>query len=392
MILDLPALRKFCGMLLCCATLFTVAAPSLLAHGTVISPPSRVYNCYQENPENPSSAPCIAAVASHGTQPLYDWNEINQGFADGNHTAVVPDGNLASGGRPLKYGGMDQVRTDWVATPVSPGAFTVTWTNSAPHATAYYDVYITKASWTPDQPLTWNDLTLLVRTNPSPPETTVNIPVVLPARTGKHVIYSVWQRSDSPEAFYSTSDVDFGAALPVELRSFDLRSEGPGAVAVEWSTASEERADHFAVQHSTDGLTFQTVGTVAAYGTTSDVQQYRFTHTGVAPGKHFYRLEQRDTDGTAVYSPLKTIRLDAASPVRIYPTLTRSVLRIDLGERTRNAVSLQVISSTGHSVRTTIISPGSESFELATEDLPSGLYFLRIYVNNAMVVRRFVKE
>ncbi|WP_372504736.1 lytic polysaccharide monooxygenase [Streptomyces lavenduligriseus] len=32
----------------------------------------------------------------------------------------------------------------------------------------------------------------------------------LPERSGRHLLYAVWQRSDSPEAFYSCSDVDFG--------------------------------------------------------------------------------------------------------------------------------------------------------------------------------------
>ena len=219
-------------LLLCCIFLMTTVQFGF-AHGTVTYPPSRVWNCYQENPENPSSAPCIAAVASHGTQPLYDWNEINQANANGNHMEYVLDGNLASGGRPDKYGGMDQVRSDWVATPVTPGPFTVTWTNTAPHASAYYDVYITNEDWTPDQPLTWNNLTLLVRTPPSSAASTVDILVTLPTRTGKHVIYSVWQRSDSPEAFYSTSDIDFGGgttsvdSYEESLANFNLKESFP---------------------------------------------------------------------------------------------------------------------------------------------------------------------
>ena len=204
---------------LICITLFLFATLSVFPHGTVTSPPSRVWNCFQEDPESPDSAACVAAVASHGTQPLYDWSEINQANANGNHRAVVKDGNLASGGRPEKYGGMDQVRSDWVSTLVSPGAFTVTWTNHAPHATAYYEVYITKASWTPDQPLTWDSLELLVRTDPSGAERVVDIPVTLPARTGKHVIYSVWQRSDSTEAFYSTSDIHYGGTTDTQAPS-----------------------------------------------------------------------------------------------------------------------------------------------------------------------------
>ncbi|WP_299886147.1 lytic polysaccharide monooxygenase [uncultured Lacinutrix sp.] len=196
-------------------------------HGTVTSPPSRVWNCYQEGPESPDSAACIDAVASHGTQPLYDWNEINQANANSEHMLYVMNGNLPSGGRPDKYGGMDQVRTDWVATPVSPGPYTVTWTNSAPHATSYYSVYITKDDWTPDQVLTWESLTPLVTTSASVAEYIVDIPVVLPFRTGKHVIYSIWQRSDSQEAFYSTSDIDFGDVLSIDDFHLDQNYPNP---------------------------------------------------------------------------------------------------------------------------------------------------------------------
>ncbi len=29
-------------------------------------------------------------------------------------------------------------------------------------------------------------------------------------KSGRHIIYSIWQRSDSPEAFYNCVDVNFG--------------------------------------------------------------------------------------------------------------------------------------------------------------------------------------
>lgn len=202
--------KKQTLQVLFCKVLLVLPLQSLFTHGTVTNPPSRVWNCFQEGPEDPDSPACIDAVALYGTQALYDWNEVARMDANGMHQQIIPDGQLASAGRPDKYGGLDQVRGDWVVTSVIPGPFTVTWTNTAPHETLYYDVYITKADWTPDQPLTWNSLERLVRTDPRPASTIDNIDIILPPRTGRHVIYSIWQRSLSPEAFYSTSDVDFG--------------------------------------------------------------------------------------------------------------------------------------------------------------------------------------
>ncbi|GAA3510746.1 hypothetical protein GCM10022393_25420 [Aquimarina addita] len=198
--------------ILVCAVLVLAPIQYAFTHGTVTYPPSRVWVCFQENPESPDSPACEAAIIGWGTQAFYDWSEVARMDAGGMHQAIIQDGNLASAGRPDKFGGLDQTRDDWVATEVEAGPFQITWTNSAPHVTLYYDVYITKADWTPDQPLTWDSLERLVRTDPRPAAATDIIDVVLPPRTGKHVIYSVWQRSRTPEAFYSTSDVDFGTA------------------------------------------------------------------------------------------------------------------------------------------------------------------------------------
>ncbi len=202
--------KGWLGALFCTLLLIT-PFQSIFTHGTVTFPPSRVWICFQEGPEDPDSPACIDAIAMYGTQALYDWNEVARMDANGAHREIIADGNLASAGRPDKYGGLDQIRNDWVATPVTPGPLTVTWTHTAPHQTLYFDVYITKADWTPDQPLTWDSLELLVRTQPRDASSEDNIDVTLPNRTGKHVIYSVWQRSLSEEAFYSTSDVDFGS-------------------------------------------------------------------------------------------------------------------------------------------------------------------------------------
>ena len=57
------------------------------AHGTMEDPISRAYNCFQENPENPTSDACQAAKAVGGTQAFYDWYETNQNPAGDHYRA-----------------------------------------------------------------------------------------------------------------------------------------------------------------------------------------------------------------------------------------------------------------------------------------------------------------
>ncbi|HHT0602610.1 TPA: lytic polysaccharide monooxygenase, partial [Legionella anisa] len=68
-----------------------VISCSLFAHGSLESPISRTYQCYKEGPESPKSAACKAAVQVGGTQPLYNWHEVNQGAANDQHRELIAD-------------------------------------------------------------------------------------------------------------------------------------------------------------------------------------------------------------------------------------------------------------------------------------------------------------
>ena len=198
------------GVLAVAATTAGTAA----AHGTMTGPVSRIAACYAEGPEHPVSQVCKDLVAAGGTQPLYDWNEVNIANANGDHQALIPDGRLCSANRD-KYAALDWPRTDWPATPVSAGKFTFQFRTTAPHV-GTQTVYITKPSYDPTKPLKWSDLDPTPVAQAQVDRTAVNgyytYSGTLPQRTGRQLLYTVWQRSDSPEAFYSCSDVDFGAA------------------------------------------------------------------------------------------------------------------------------------------------------------------------------------
>ncbi|MDU0253093.1 lytic polysaccharide monooxygenase [Streptomyces sp. NPDC005395] len=242
--------------------LTTLAAAPASAHGSMGDPVSRVSQCHAEGPESPKSAACKAAVAAGGTQALYDWNGIRIGDAAGKHQELIPDGKLCSAGDPA-FKGLDLARADWPATGVSSGSYTFKYRVTAPHK-GTFKVYITKPGYDPSQPLGWGDLDL------SAPVATATDPVAsggfytfsgtLPERSGKHLLYAVWQRSDSPEAFYSCSDVTFGGADGGNGGSSNGSggdTAGGAAPAPEASAPSEEQiaaaADKSTIEHHGHG-------------------------------------------------------------------------------------------------------------------------------------------
>ncbi|GHE01867.1 lytic polysaccharide monooxygenase auxiliary activity family 9 protein [Streptomyces alanosinicus] len=194
--------------------LTVLAAAPASAHGSMGDPVSRVSQCYAEGPQSPKSAACKAAVAAGGAQALYDWNGIRIGDAAGQHRKLIPDGKLCSANNE-EFKGLDLARADWPATSVHSGAYTFKYRVTAQHK-GTFKVYLTRPGYDPAKPLAWSGLDM------EHPVATVTDPVAsggfstfsgkLPERSGKQLLYAIWQRSDSPEAFYSCSDVDFGGA------------------------------------------------------------------------------------------------------------------------------------------------------------------------------------
>ncbi|MFF1520181.1 lytic polysaccharide monooxygenase [Streptomyces sp. NPDC058305] len=233
--------------------LSALAAAPASAHGTMGDPVSRVSQCYAEGPESPKSAACKAAVAAGGTQALYDWNGIRIGDANGQHQALIPDGKLCSADSE-EFKGLDLARADWPATGVSSGAYTFRYRVTAQHK-GTFKVYITKSGYDPSKPLAWADLDLAhpvaTATDPTASNGFYSFSGNLPERSGKQLLYAVWQRSDSPEAFYSCSDVAFGG-------SGDGNGAGGGTTPVPTASApSDEQiadgSDKSTVEHHGHG-------------------------------------------------------------------------------------------------------------------------------------------
>ncbi|MFF5921523.1 lytic polysaccharide monooxygenase [Streptomyces flavochromogenes] len=188
-----------------------LASGPAFAHGSMTDPVSRVSACYAEGPESPKSAACKAAVAASGTQAFYDWNAVNIANAAGKHRELIPDGRLCSAGND-KYRGLDLARADWPASPMASGAHTFRYKGTAPHRGSFA-LYVTKDGYDPSKPLKWSDLEekpFATVTDPRMESGDYVFQGTVPNKSGRHLIYSIWQRSDSPEAFYTCSDVVFG--------------------------------------------------------------------------------------------------------------------------------------------------------------------------------------
>ncbi|HEU5161106.1 MAG TPA: lytic polysaccharide monooxygenase [Streptosporangiaceae bacterium] len=195
------------------------------AHGAAIIPGSRTFLCWEDGltptgeivPKNPA---CAAAVAQSGTTSLFNWFAVLRSDGAGRTQGFIPDGRLCSGAATVfDFEGFNLPRDDWPLTHLTAGAnIEFRYNKWAAHPGSFRE-YITKDSWSPTRPLTWDDLEPTPFSevtdppsvgNPGNVESYYHWNATLPAnKTGRHLIYSVWTRSDSNETFYGCSDVVF---------------------------------------------------------------------------------------------------------------------------------------------------------------------------------------
>ncbi|GHC54146.1 lytic polysaccharide monooxygenase [Streptomyces violaceochromogenes] len=214
------------------------------AHGAPTDPVSRVVACSPEGGDRAGTAACRAAVAANGA-PFTAWDNLRVANVNGRDRAVIPDGKLCSGGLPA-YRGLDLARADWPSTRMTPGAkLTMRYVSTIPH-TGTFRMYLTKPGYDPDGPLSWSDLPekpFAEVTDPALTDGAYRFEAALPSdRTGRHVLYTVWQNSSTPDTYYSCSDVVFPEKEPrKEEASTERKAQEPEKKRPEKEEAGQKR-------------------------------------------------------------------------------------------------------------------------------------------------------
>lgn len=104
--------------------------------------------------------------------------------------------------------------------------------------------------------------------------------------------------------------------LPVEWLFFTATPMGDD-VLLEWATAAEFNNDHFEVERSSDGASFEVIGTLRSGGSGSTTRTYSHIDQRPLPGTSYYRVRQVDLDGGSKTSEVLSVRRDvtAAGPI-----------------------------------------------------------------------------
>jgi hypothetical protein len=163
--------------------------------------------------------------------------------------------------------------------------------------------------------------------------------------------------------------------LPVVLTQFSAVAQGP-AVDLAWATASEVGSARFEVERSLDGASFTKVGEVAAAGRSASGHAYAYRDARVPTGQLYYRLRQVDLDGSAYYSPVRSVVLAGVGmKLSLYPNPAPGAVTLT-GAQPGTVVT--VLNALGSEVLTATTDASGTAALPLPRGLATGVYVVRV--------------
>ena len=187
------------------------------------------------------------------------------------------------------------------------------------------------------------------------------------------------------EAFTAAND----GSLPVSWESFTGRHTGK-VVELDWATSLEEDNVGFDVERSLDSEVFEMIGHVAG---NNEASMYDFVDNDPREGVSYYRLRQRDFDGTESFSPIITVQgLQVASVAAIlFPNPATGSVNLRLTGDWKETVDVQLADQSGRVVRKWT-SKVDALRNLPISGIAAGVYHLQVldgeHTNNQRLVIR----
>lgn len=166
--------------------------------------------------------------------------------------------------------------------------------------------------------------------------------------------------------------------LPIKLAHFSVENIGNNAI-LNWQTANEENNKGFAIQKSIDGKSWDEISFVsskAPSGNSKEVLYYEYIDQNPNNGVNYYRLLQKDWDGSESYSSVQKLLFNSLgfNEWKAYPNPAKDVLIL---EGINNINYLEIVNTLGRLIHTEKIE-GKDKLKIQLNNLPKGMYILRL--------------
>lgn len=185
--------------------------------------------------------------------------------------------------------------------------------------------------------------------------------------------------------------------VPVELIQFKANVIDEG-VKLSWITASESNNFAFEVERSIDNNNFEKIGFIKGNGTSISRNSYSFIDVNPPFDTVYYRLIQKDFDGTIkVYSTIKVhlekMVIHTFQLFQNFPNPYNNSTKIEFIVPKNQYVKLEVFDSNGRNILKPIRykqMSGRNTISLDARHLASGIYFYKLEAGDHIEVKKMI--
>ena len=186
----------------------------------------------------------------------------------------------------------------------------------------------------------------------------------------------------------ATYTVNFITPLPLNLLSFTATNGNNQTALLNWQTAQEQNSSFFEVQHSTDAVSWELLGNIAAAGNSKMQHNYQYVHDKPAKGANYYRLKMVDVNGAAKYSIVRTVNVSANGVVTVLPNPVTD--KVFVTGRNTTIKMLQLFDATGMMVWHSESFANGGSIDMSA--YAPGTYLLTISTNDVQETHQLIKK
>ncbi len=187
------------------------------------------------------------------------------------------------------------------------------------------------------------------------------------------------------------------SGLPVELSKFTATNRSGFAV-LNWSTSSELNSDYYEIEKSDAHSDFHAIGNVYAAGNSTHTLDYTFKDPEALTAVTYYRLKMVDYNGDFRYTaPLVVLPEQLKIGMSIFPNPSNGdFTSIAVNTTDNDEMRLEIFNETGQLLQqsTFFTAEGTQYLPLSAQELPPGLYIVRLSGTNGIDVisSRFIRE
>jgi uncharacterized protein len=153
-------------------------------------------------------------------------------------------------------------------------------------------------------------------------------------------------------------------------------------IELSWITESENRLNHFIIERMTPTQKWETLGTVAAHGTTESESWYQFSDKNPWLGTNMYRLREVNFNGESTLSDVIQVGFfpkNAVNGGKIWPNPASRTLNIQLTDATDAPIEVHILNTLGvRKISQKIENVENGRFSVNVERLHAGAHFLQI--------------